>query len=687
MKRPRLDSDLEIQDSQHSSQSGSRSAENPGNLSSSPASLADSGNESPSGDNSSLHNIPTNGAVGSMASESSSATYHHSHSHHQQQQSSSEGGWGGGGGGVINPSNSDSITIKTEPSMVNSSNNNSRHSTETTSAYVSTAAAATVDVLNAYSAGDLNTAKSAAVDYQSAYFYNSMQAYPSVGGSTTSGYGMQTGAPFYQAQSAQASAYSVLPQSFASISGGRSSLGQQGKSSSALSHHQSSYLNPYAGSFATSPSSAGSSPNPYTTYGGSYGGGFGSSSAPSAQTYASSQSLDYGSAYGSYGQVSPYAAAYYSTPSCNPYIAHAASNATGSVLSSVTASPSAAPASSSAAAYQLHPTQINNNTNNMPDSPQCLSVGNSPSPPIKTESTNGTTKRTTRQGRGRGRRQANPSPEPPNNVDRIFVWDLDETIIIFHSLLTGAHATKFGKDTPTTVGFGLKMEKIIFNLADAHFFFNDLDDCDQVHIDDCSSDDNGQDLTNYNFQTDGFHSATTNANLCLNSGIRGGVDWMRKLAFRYRRIKEIYNSYRNNGGGLLGQNLREQWLELRSDIETLTDNWLTMALKCLSVIHSRSNCVNVLVTNTQLVPALAKLLLYGLGGVFPIENVYSATKIGKDSCFNRIVSRFGRKCTYVVIGDGHDEESAAKQLNFPFWRISSHSDLAALYHALDLGHL
>jgi hypothetical protein len=39
--------------------------------------------------------------------------------------------------------------------------------------------------------------------------------------------------------------------------------------------------------------------------------------------------------------------------------------------------------------------------------------------------------------------------------------------------------------------------------------------------------------------------------------------------------------------------------------------------------------VNVLVTTTQLVPALAKVLLFGLGGIFPIENIYSATKIGK----------------------------------------------------------
>ena len=32
---------------------------------------------------------------------------------------------------------------------------------------------------------------------------------------------------------------------------------------------------------------------------------------------------------------------------------------------------------------------------------------------------------------------------------------------------------------------------------------------------------------------------------------------------------------------------------------------------------------------TQLIPALAKVLLYSLGGAFPIENIYSATKIGK----------------------------------------------------------
>ena len=39
---------------------------------------------------------------------------------------------------------------------------------------------------------------------------------------------------------------------------------------------------------------------------------------------------------------------------------------------------------------------------------------------------------------------------------------------------------------------------------------------------------------------------------------------------------------------------------------------------------------------------------------------------GKESCFERIVSRFGRKCTYVVVGDGRDEEAASKQVGYHF---------------------
>lgn len=162
--------------------------------------------------------------------------------------------------------------------------------------------------------------------------------------------------------------------------------------------------------------------------------------------------------------------------------------------------------------------------------------------------------------RARGRRHANSSPtrsinsengqglENPKGPERVFIWDLDETIIIFHSLITGTFANRFSKDQIRMNYLATSMEEIVFNVADHHFFFNDIESCDQVHIDDVSSDDNGQELTNYDFRSDGFHPNTptgVSSNLCLSAGVRGGVDWMRKLAFRYRKIKDTYNAYKN----------------------------------------------------------------------------------------------------------------------------------------------
>ncbi|XP_034748062.1 eyes absent homolog 3 isoform X1 [Etheostoma cragini] len=294
------------------------------------------------------------------------------------------------------------------------------------------------------------------------------------------------------------------------------------------------------------------------------------------------------------------------------------------------------------------------------------------------------------KAKGKGKR-SDSCPPADTDLERIFLWDLDETIIIFHSLLTGSYAQKFGKDPATVLNLGLQMEELIFELADTHLFFNDLEECDQVHVEDVVSDDNRQDLSNYNFLADGFNGSSGGGASGTTTGVQGGVEWMRKLAFRYRRLKEIYNNYKGNVGGLLSPMKRELLLQLQSDIENVTDAWLSTALKSLLLIQSRSEhrgkCMNVLVTTTQLVPALAKVLLYGLGDVFPIENIYSATKIGKECCFERIVSRFGKKVTYVVIGDGRDEEFAAKQHNMPFWRISTHGDLVSLHQALELDFL
>uniref|UniRef100_H3A4A9 Eyes absent homolog n=1 Tax=Latimeria chalumnae TaxID=7897 RepID=H3A4A9_LATCH len=405
----------------------------------------------------------------------------------------------------------------------------------------------------------------------------------------------------------------------------------------------------------------------------------GSSFTPSSGIYASNNSVSNSTNFSSSQQDYPS----YTAFGQNQYAQYYSASTYGAYMTSNSMADS-----SSAATYQLQDSLPGLTSQPSTD----LLAGDfdivqSPSTPIK-DLDERTCRSSGSKSRGRGRKN-NPSPPPDSDLEQSEFY---KNVALLLHIDTGLQTqcedfTYISKDPPLAVTLGLRMEEMIFNLADTHLFFNDLEECDQVHIDDVSSDDNGQDLSTYSFATDGFHGTATSANLCLPAGVRGGVDWMRKLAFRYRRVKELYTTYKNNVGGLLGPAKRDAWLQLRAEVEALTDSWLTSALKSLSIISSRSNCVNVLVTTTQLIPALAKVLLYSLGGVFPIENIYSATKIGKESCFERIMQRFGRKVVYVVVGDGVEEEQAAKKHNMPFWRISSHSDLLALHHALELEYL
>ncbi|XP_075702311.1 protein phosphatase EYA2 isoform X3 [Rhinoderma darwinii] len=423
------------------------------------------------------------------------------------------------------------------------------------------------------------------------------------------------------------------------------------KTEDSLNHSpgQSGFLS-YSSSFSTPP--PGQAPYTYQMHGpsGLYQGTNGLTNASTFSGLHQEYSSYPGFSQGQYAQ-------YYSTSYNSPYVP------------SNNISPSAIPAST----YSLQETSqhiSNQSSESLSDdcavseifkteSPGDYNPHNGPSTPVKDSESDRQHRGSDVKLRGRSKRNNDPSPAVDNEIE----------------------------DTTTSVRIGLMMEEMIFNLADTHLFFNDLEECDQIHIDDVSSDDNGQDLSTYNFAADGFHSSAAGANLCLGSGVHGGVDWMRKLAFRYRRVKEMYNTYKNNVGGMIGAPKRETWLQLRAEMEALTDLWLTHALKALNLIHSRPNCVNVLVTTTQLIPAIAKVLLYGLGTVFPIENIYSATKTGKECCFERIMQRFGRKAVYVVIGDGVEEEQGAKKHNMPFWRISCHADLEALRHALELEYL
>lgn len=58
----------------------------------------------------------------------------------------------------------------------------------------------------------------------------------------------------------------------------------------------------------------------------------------------------------------------------------------------------------------------------------------------------------------------------------VYVWDMDETLILFKSLLDGTYAAAFDglKDTRIGVEIGKRWENHILQVCDEHFFYEEV---------------------------------------------------------------------------------------------------------------------------------------------------------------------------------------------------------------------
>ncbi|KAF4316611.1 hypothetical protein BBO99_00001665 [Phytophthora kernoviae] len=271
---------------------------------------------------------------------------------------------------------------------------------------------------------------------------------------------------------------------------------------------------------------------------------------------------------------------------------------------------------------------------------------------------------------------------------RVFIWDLDETLVLFASLYTGTFAQTHGKEVAPGVALGEQM--MTFLLAISH-----------------------------------------------ESEIVGGnLPQQQEKRERYERIREIYE---RRGHVDFLHDTDSQWFAIRSalvaGIDSFSTGWLQEARQVLELITepvqtlcattvpsgnrkletsvgpervsevdrnpSNSNTndgeeedgdggeavenVNVLVTNTQLIPALCKCLIYQLDSFFPIDRVYSSAKIHKYRCFETIVAKYEAPgVKFVAIGDGLEEEQVSIALGLEFHKIRSLVDLKRLRYDLQL---
>uniref|UniRef100_A0A8R1HM28 Eyes absent homolog n=1 Tax=Caenorhabditis japonica TaxID=281687 RepID=A0A8R1HM28_CAEJA len=109
------------------------------------------------------------------------------------------------------------------------------------------------------------------------------------------------------------------------------------------------------------------------------------------------------------------------------------------------------------------------------------------------------------------------------------------------------------------------------------------------------------------------------------------------------------------------------------------------AQRCMELVVKRSaessdKYANVVLSNDGVVFGAAQLMIAGLSGAVPIENVYSVTKQGKESIFEKIQTRYGKKCSFVCVTSS-DTAATAKRLSIPVWPLQSNNDLDKLLAA------
>uniref|UniRef100_A0A0R3S1F3 Eyes absent homolog n=1 Tax=Elaeophora elaphi TaxID=1147741 RepID=A0A0R3S1F3_9BILA len=275
-----------------------------------------------------------------------------------------------------------------------------------------------------------------------------------------------------------------------------------------------------------------------------------------------------------------------------------------------------------------------------------------------------TTKHETKRSNKATKRKKNPggANTPEKQYKRAFIWEMEDVCVLSNFFLRSNDPVRNERLAQTINSNVDHLIASIFGID------QDEQDCEYVNIEDANIDDIFDDVTYPQIGIDTpSTSAMGNTEPSLLGHARGGVDWMRKLAAKYQHIKDTYNSYKNNFAGLLertGNAEQAELLALKSTVDPLTQGWGESVGRCLKLVidrSSREHYANVLLTGENLVSTLAKLLIMEQSSMIPAENVYSMIKIGKEAVIDRILSHFGKKCSFVIISTHLDTHEIAKK--------------------------
>ncbi|KAK9855488.1 hypothetical protein WJX84_010946 [Apatococcus fuscideae] len=225
--------------------------------------------------------------------------------------------------------------------------------------------------------------------------------------------------------------------------------------------------------------------------------------------------------------------------------------------------------------------------------------------------------------------------------DLVLVWDLDETLVTFHSLINGSFAAGAPLQVQeATLELGKRWEHAALDLLDTHFFYDELDGHNVEHIDDA-----------------GISRTGEGPNPIRQDGRAGSV------AATWASVQQRYQQ------GIA--TLARQGQLLQDCTAAASAAPEAAATSAGAELPASRRVANILVSAGQLVATLAKLLLFRLDRFFPIQNIYSSAVHGKQECFSRIRQQFQHSAKFYAIGDSDEELWAAESQGWPFVQINT----------------
>uniref|UniRef100_A0A7S1T6B2 protein-tyrosine-phosphatase n=1 Tax=Tetraselmis chuii TaxID=63592 RepID=A0A7S1T6B2_9CHLO len=256
-------------------------------------------------------------------------------------------------------------------------------------------------------------------------------------------------------------------------------------------------------------------------------------------------------------------------------------------------------------------------------------------------------------------------PEASGRKARVYVWDLDESLIIFNSLLNHQFALANPScPKPEASALGEQWQDAILDFIDDFFFYRQVEDVNIAHVS----------------ELDKFPDSDDDSPLDLDASSSSGpfTEICKDVALRMRAAVSLY------GQGLETMDISlkrsADLCDLYEKTDQMANGWLSHARKTLLELQRLSTRLReeedtethmMLVTTGELLPTLAKLMLFRLEEFFRPDDIYSAKGPGKLWCFKHIQQRFeGTAVRYICIGDGPEEEAAAASLTWPFLRIA-----------------